>query len=463
MATCVVCGKETNGNICDSCKKTVDIEKLCIDIIGYRPGSGENELWEKIASKLESPYDFKNISDQISEVLPSPRKEYIRILSAASLNSNINVRKDKREWLYEVYEQIKDTDGLSSDELLRIKGLVLGALFMDYRYEEAEALASELMEHENLHKYVYCNLADFYIKTRRYDVAVDIIDTINELYSDDIYIKSSLVRLKGDYDRYLNNKAKGKEEFMPKPKENKEQAQKAYIDLLESIGIEYTKSISQAKNKEPVPIPKDQYPTQNETRNANIDTFVAFDFETTGINSKFDCIVEIGAIKVVGDRIVDSAEFTFQEFVRPYKRKISVEAEKLHGITMEDVKNARQMWEVIPDFKDFIGDNVLVGFNSISFDSKLLVRAGRYAHVIIENPHFDVMKYATNYKDELGLSGAKISLGDVASKLNIKNSKAHRALSDAITTAKVFLKLKEMDNGKTSGSIDDVLDDIDKW
>lgn len=460
MATCVVCGKETNGNICDSCKKTVDIEKLCVDIIDYKLGSGENELWEEMASEFDKAEDFKNIAYQISSDLSTPRKEYVRILCIA--NSRCNVPKQSREWLYEIYEQIKNSDGLSSDELLRIKGLVLGALYMDYRYEEADELASEIMEYENLHKFVYYNLAEFYTKTRRYDVAEDIIDIINKLYSDDNAAKSKIKELTDSVNKYIEAKAEGKKEFMPSPRENKEQAQKAYIDFLESIGIEYTKSVSQAKSKEPVPIPKDQYPTPKETRDANINTFVAFDFETTGKYSEFDCIVEIGAIKVVGDRIVDSAEFTFQEFVKPYKRRISVEAEKLHGITMEDVKNARQMWDVIPDFKDFIGDNVLVGFNNVTFDSKFLVRAGRYAHVIIENPHFDVMRYAANFKEELGLE-AKISLEKVASKLNIENPNAHRALADAITTARIFLKLKEMDNGKTESTIDDVLDDIDNW
>ena len=40
----------------------------------------------------------------------------------------------------------------------------------------------------------------------------------------------------------------------------------------------------------------------------------------------------------------------------------------------------------------FVGDNILVGFNNVRFDSKFLVRAGRYSNLIIENPHFDVMR-----------------------------------------------------------------------
>ena len=132
------------------------------------------------------------------------------------------------------------------------------------------------------------------------------------------------------------------------------------------------------------------------------------------------------------------------------------------GITPDDVKDAREMWEVTPDFLDFVGDNVLVGFNCMTFDSKFLVRAGRYSNVIIENKYFDVMKYAGQFKTELGLEG-KISLEDLAEKFNIENPNAHRALADAITTAKVYLKLKAMDGGAGTESVDDMLSDIDNW
>ena len=51
----------------------------------------------------------------------------------------------------------------------------------------------------------------------------------------------------------------------------------------------------------------------------------------------------------------------------------------------------------------------------------------------------------------------KISLEELAGKLDIENPEAHRALADAITTARVFLKLKEMDGGTESASLDDML------
>ena len=126
------------------------------------------------------------------------------------------------------------------------------------------------------------------------------------------------------------------------------------------------------------------------------------------------------------------------------------------------MKDARQMWEVTPDFMEFVGELVLVGFNSVRFDSKFLARAGRYSNIIISNKHFDVMRYAKKFTDQLGLDGQHINLSDLSDKLEIENPRAHRALADAITTARVFLKLKEMDT-QEDVSVDDLLSDLDEW
>ena len=136
---------------------------------------------------------------------------------------------------------------------------------------------------------------------------------------------------------------------------------------------------------------------------------------------------------------------------------------KLTGITKEDVKDARQMWEVFPDFMEFAGDSVLVGFNNVRFDSRFLVRAGRYSNIIMKNPQFDVMKYAEGFRPELGIADEKLSLETLSRKLGIENPESHRALADAITTARVFLKLKEMDKSDKTVGIDNLLADLDNW
>ena len=125
------------------------------------------------------------------------------------------------------------------------------------------------------------------------------------------------------------------------------------------------------------------------------------------------------------------------------RKKVSEKIESLTGITNAEAYAARPIWEVLPDFMSFAGDSVLVGFNCISFDSRFMVRAGRYSNIIIENKYFDVMLYANQFKAELGIDAKRPSLNLLAEKLRIENPRAHRALADAITTAKVYLELKK--------------------
>ncbi len=185
--------------------------------------------------------------------------------------------------------------------------------------------------------------------------------------------------------------------------------------------------------------------------------------ETTGRNTKIDSIIEIGAIRVIGDKIVEAAEFTFQELTQPLDhKKVSAEITELTGITNEEAYAGRVIWEVFQDFAKFAGDDVLLGFNCMAFDSKFMVRAGRYSNLIINNKYFDVMRYAMQMKDKLGIS-KKPSLEELADKFGVENLQAHRALADAITTARVFLKLKELDDGAENSSVEEMLSDLDEW
>ncbi len=57
---------------------------------------------------------------------------------------------------------------------------------------------------------------------------------------------------------------------------------------------------------------------------------IVFDIETTGLDSKNDRIIEIGAVELLD---YSKTNRTFQVFLCPNGRKNSPEALKLHGIT----------------------------------------------------------------------------------------------------------------------------------
>lgn len=91
--------------------------------------------------------------------------------------------------------------------------------------------------------------------------------------------------------------------------------------------------------------------------------YVAFDLETTGLSSKKDKIIEIGAVILKNGREVDR----FQTFVDP-ERHLEPKIVELTGITEDMLKGAPKIEEVLPKFLEFCGDRVLVAHNS-DFDT----------------------------------------------------------------------------------------------
>ena len=457
MALCVECGKEGGSCLCEACRPGTDLEKLCMDIIAYRPGSGGNPIWDRISGRMRNPYHFKNIVFALSDELPSPGREYIRVMGV--IGAAANVLKESRPWFYARYEAALKADGMTEQQRNRLHGVALGALTMDYQYEAAGMIAEKLRNAKEIPWQASFNLVRFYLTTRQYDRAEEAINAAEQSFSDDTFVMETMERLSADLEKRRSSDGEGGREYLPNPKTDRKSAVRSYKDYLVKENI----PMRQPKRKIPKPIPNDQYPDPIETRDASFDSFVAFDLETTGVDPKRDSILEIGAIKVVGGQLIESAEFTFQELAKPYDRKLSEGAQELTGITPEDVKDARQMWEVFADFMEFAGDSVLVGYNCVAFDGKFLKRAGRYSHIVMENKLFDVMRYAGEFRERLGISEKRPSLETVSQALGVENPRAHRALPDAITTAKVFLKLREMDEGPKDVGLNDLLSDLDSW
>ena len=221
--------------------------------------------------------------------------------------------------------------------------------------------------------------------------------------------------------------------------------QDKYCIFIKTLGINVERKLM-FKKSQPNKIPVGEYPNPLEHITPNFNSFIAFDVETTGIDCSKDSITEIAAIKVIDGVINEKKEFLFQELVHPYKKSIPKNVELLTGITNEMVKDSKKIWEVFSEFVEFIGDNILVGYNCMVFDSRFLVRAGRLSNLIIYNKYFDVMHYAKKFKNILNSNN--MTLVEVGKALGIENPNAHRALADAITTAKVYLKLKEIENNR---------------
>lgn len=163
--------------------------------------------------------------------------------------------------------------------------------------------------------------------------------------------------------------------------------------------------------------------------------YVVFDIETTGLDARVDDIIEISAIKVMDDKIVD----TFSSLVKP-RVLISSFITSLTGITNEMVDTSPSIKEVLPLFLDFIGDFVLLGHN-VNFDINFV-----YDNLVamgisdgLKNDFVDTMRISRRILKNLN----RHRLKDLAEYYKISYEGAHRSLVDCEITYNVYLKLKE--------------------
>lgn len=97
-----------------------------------------------------------------------------------------------------------------------------------------------------------------------------------------------------------------------------------------------------------------------------IQDYIVLDFETTGLDPKYDSIIEIGAIKVIGGAVVDK----YTTLVKPLCG-ISDFITELTGITSDMLLEAPEIEDVLPTLLSFIGDGVIVAHNA-NFDINFL-------------------------------------------------------------------------------------------
>lgn len=161
-----------------------------------------------------------------------------------------------------------------------------------------------------------------------------------------------------------------------------------------------------------------------------ITSYVCVDVETTGLNAKEEKLIEIGAIKVLDGKIVD----TFHSFIQP-GRPIGARIEALTGITDKMLAGAPLAAEVMPKFHGFCGELPLLGHNLI-FDYSFLKKGMVNEKLSFEKEGIDTLRIARKYLPEL----ESRKLGFLCQYFGIEHT-AHRALGDAEATNILYQKL----------------------
>ena len=173
---------------------------------------------------------------------------------------------------------------------------------------------------------------------------------------------------------------------------------------------------------------------------------VAVDTETTGFDpSAGHELIEVACVPIM-DGALGPLEQGWSSLVRP-TRPIPADASRVHGITDAMVADAPGPAAVAAELVRACGDAPLVLHNA-RFDLPFLaalLRAGGYPPLF--NPIIDTLGLARGI-----LPGGENSLVALAQRFKLEPETAHRAAADARTTARLFLHLAKLWEGK-AGSL----------
>lgn len=164
-----------------------------------------------------------------------------------------------------------------------------------------------------------------------------------------------------------------------------------------------------------------------------IENYVLFDLETTGISCRSDDVIEISALRVRNGQVTEC----FSSLVDP-GRPIPWAASRVNNITDDMVAGEPTMEEILPQFLEFVGEDVLAGHNIARFDLNFLYRDSMVRFGLLPgNDYVDTLLFARQSLPGL----PSYALTALAEHYGLTTQGAHRALNDCRMNQQVFERL----------------------
>ena len=174
------------------------------------------------------------------------------------------------------------------------------------------------------------------------------------------------------------------------------------------------------------------------------DEWVALDCETTGLDVRRDRIISIGAVRIVGNRLLTSQRLEL--LVRP-ERALDVASMRVHRLRERDLAEGLPPEEAMRQLLQFIGSRPLVGYY-LEFDLAMINRAvWPMLGIRLPQPQIEVSALYYDYKNRQLPPHARngridLRFATLMSDLALPTRDAHDALNDAVMAGLAFLKLR---------------------
>ncbi len=163
-------------------------------------------------------------------------------------------------------------------------------------------------------------------------------------------------------------------------------------------------------------------------------SYTVFDTETTGLNpSEGDEIIQIGAVRIVNRRLLRHE--AYEQLIDP-QRSLPAQSVRIHGISADMLAGQPPIGRVLPIFRAFVADTVLVAHNA-AFDMRFLELKESATGVRFDRPVLDTFLLSA----ALFPNQETHRLEAIAERLGVSVMGRHTAVGDAIVTAEVFLKM----------------------
>lgn len=166
------------------------------------------------------------------------------------------------------------------------------------------------------------------------------------------------------------------------------------------------------------------------------DNFTVVDVETTGLSPEQDDIIEVSALRVRNNEVVDTFSSLVQLQTHTFLDKVIIDKT---GITFAMLAAAPAAAQVFSAVRDFIGTDIVVGHNA-SFDVDFLYnKFMRTMQVPFTNDYVDTLRISRKVFPEL----RRYRLKDIAAKVGYSPETNHRALADCQTTLACYYALRK--------------------